>query len=193
MQKTDPKQTCDVVIDLETLGRKPGCPVLEVGVALVQANGTGYGRAFFPNLREQIDLMGAKPDAETIMWWMSPALTRARDRQVEEFERSGSYATATILMRLNSFVVEHRGSRDLRVWGNGASFDLGILKELYDCASVKPFWEFWEERDLRTLVDLAGGKPDVGENDLPHSGVADAIHELEILRRVLGIAWTPQE
>lgn len=74
----------------------------------------------------------------------------------------------------------------MRLWGNGASFDLGILGALYDAADMPRPWRFWAERDLRTLFDLEGKMALDREPGTTHVGLYDAIHELAQLHISIG-------
>lgn len=68
------------------------------------------------------------------------------------------------------------------MWGNGSDFDNVALASAYDACDFNPFWKFWNNRDVRTVVELgrsAGIDPKrtlqfEGEQ---HNALADAIHQ----------------
>lgn len=68
------------------------------------------------------------------------------------------------------------------MWGNGVDFDNVILRNAYDAVSIEPFWKHWNNRCVRTIVELgrnAGIDPKKTlqfEGD-QHNALADAIHQ----------------
>lgn len=183
-----PSDVCHVVVDLETLGRRAGCPVLEVGACAEVFHDEVLAFRAHPDLQAQLSF-GLVPDAATVLWWMSPELADARNHQREGHGAEGETAepVCAALLRFNAFLEEARRGRELRLWGNSARFDLGILEELYRRFSIEPGWKFWEERDLRTAFDLLGGKPEVPRLSVQHTGDGDAAHELHQLLTALDL------
>ncbi len=55
----------------------------------------------------------------------------------------------TFLQQLSDFL-----PKDVKVWGNGANFDIGILEHAYDQYQIEIPWEFWNVRDCRTIKDM---------------------------------------
>lgn len=181
---------CNVVVDLETLGRRTGCPILEIGAAAEVYDDEVLTFRAHPGLQEQLQA-GLVPDAATTLWWMGRDLTEARAHQLQGHGKEGedSEPVCAALNRFEAFLHQAARGRELRIWGNSARFDLGILEELYHKAHMKLPWKFWEERDLRTAFELLGGKPSVerGPGSIVHSGVYDAHHELTQLLAVLEV------
>ncbi|MOA42414.1 hypothetical protein D3C78_1644610 [compost metagenome] len=54
-----------------------------------------------------------------------------------------------------SLFVQSRGNDEVQVWGNGASFDNAILAAVYRKHAQKLPWRFRNDRDVRTIVELA--------------------------------------
>jgi exodeoxyribonuclease VIII len=69
----------------------------------------------------------------------------------------------------------------MKIWGNGSSFDCGILGEAYKRCGMTPPWKFYMERDLRTIMDI--GK--VKMCDLPQYGKHNAIYDC--YRQIIGL------
>lgn len=169
----------DVVVDLETLGRAPGCQVLEIGAAVLQPDGqVGHFQAH-PSLFDQ-KRVGLDVDPATLLWWLGPELDHARAEVLANHREEGLQARPLINV-LTAFAewLDGLGSdREVRLWGNGASFDLGILGALYDAIDLPRPWKFWAERDLRTLFELRGKTVLDRVNGTTHIGRFDAAHEL---------------
>jgi hypothetical protein len=66
------------------------------------------------------------------------------------------------------------------VWANGASFDFPVYSSLADRAGRKKPWHYRIERDTRTLFWLAGGKPDIFDEQLTkHEALSDCIYQVK--------------
>ncbi len=93
-------------------------------------------------------------DVGTVLWWMTQT-EEARDawmtEQAEELRRA--------LLGLTEFMVQAQGDgvnfKKIEPWGNGASFDLSILRRAYELCDLVCPWHYRKERDVRTLVNLA--------------------------------------
>lgn len=169
----------DVVVDLETLGRAPGCQVLEIGAAVFHPNG-GVGQfQAHPSLFDQKKL-GLDVDPATLLWWLGPELDHARVEVLAGHRDEGAHADrlTAALSKFGAWLDSLGLDREVRIWGNGASFDLGILGALYDAAGMPRPWKFWAERDLRTLFELKGKTILDRVNGTTHIGRFDAAHEL---------------
>lgn len=179
--------TADVVVDLETLGRGAGCQVLEVAAAVLQVDGqVGYFQAH-PSLFDQ-KALGLTVDPATLLWWLGPELDHARSEVLAHHREEGLQARPlrSTLLGFGDWLHELGQTREVRLWGNGASFDLGILGALYDAANLPRPWKFWAERDLRTVFDLKGKMVLDRVTGTTHIGRFDAAHELAQLYIALG-------
>lgn len=179
-------KVADVVVDLETLGRGPGCQVLEVGAAVLNPDGsTGHFQAH-PSLFDQKRL-GLTVDPATLLWWLGPELDHARSEVLAHHRDEGLAARPLInvLTEFAGWLGSLGRTREVRLWGNGASFDLGILGALYDAAGLPRPWRFWAERDLRTLFELRGKMVLDRAHGTTHIGRFDAVHELAQLHIAL--------
>lgn len=88
---------------------------------------------------------------------------------------------------------EQTGNRpEPLVWGNGITFDLGKTISLFEYAGVALPWQFWAERDARTLMMLAPMIKKVFSEDfrgIPHYGLDDCKHELRYLAATYIKVW----
>lgn len=142
------------MVDLETLGRGPGCKLLSLGAVVFSPS--GLGSEFY--LEVQLERQGSlTADDETVAWWQTqdPAV---RDRLFSSHE--GKPYLAAALDQFSAWLesaaeVDHKGSLQVRVWGNGADFDNAILQVAYAAMSSRAPWPFWHNRCYRTLKALA--------------------------------------
>lgn len=158
----------DVMIDIETLGRKPGCVILSIGAVKFDRLTGELGEEFY----EQLSLSdqqanGLHIDIETVKWWMG------QSSEAQEVAFNGSAHLPSALSRLKSFC------GDSPVWGNGATFDISILEAAW---SVTPYngelFAYNQARDVRTVVDLGrmigADFKSTSKPELAHDALSDA-------------------
>jgi len=176
-----------LMVDLETMGKKPGAPIVSVGAVFFDPATGKAGAEFYQviNLESSMSL-GARPDASTILWWLKQS-PEARSAIVVD----DTVGLVEALEQFLNFVAENaaNGSKNVQLWGNGISFDCSLLEaafELVDTPFPIPCWNY---RDVRTVVEL--GKA-VGLNsryEIPfegdqHNALADARHQVKYVSAI---------
>jgi len=161
-----------VMVDIETLGRSPGCVICSVGAAKFDSREVGE------TFEASIDItscqdFGLEIDAETLEWWLTQS-EEARAQLV------GGDGLADVLADLNRFI----GDAD-ELWANSPSFDLAILEAAFESCGVSAPWEFYEARDFRTVKNL-GISHGIEQEGIEHDAVDDAVHQATIAATVLG-------
>lgn len=178
-----PQKRIDAVIDIETFGLAPTAPILEIGAVLVTEE--GLEDTFHRYVSLESALQHGKPDASTLLWWMSDELSEARSVLVEGLsgKKRQPLHLRRCLEQLDLWLVEN-GVTGL--WANGSSFDLGTLSHARSSTGFEQVFEFRKERDLRTAFDLVC-KPDrpVLHSLTPHCALHDAIMDAHRLYEVL--------
>ncbi len=169
------KQMNDVMLDLETFGT--GSNSVIVSISAVQFNiETGeIGEVFEQglNLQQQIDAGGIM-DAATVMWWLKQpeeaqvALTKLYDNPV-----------IFVLEAFNEWLTKIDCSG---IWGNGATFDNTLLRNLYARHKIKFVLAYWADRDVRTMVaTFAINRKQYKFVGTKHKGVDDCIHQINYI------------
>lgn len=138
----------NIMVDLETLGRRAGCKVLSIGA--VQFGPMGLSSEFYIslNVEEQADL---HTDPDTEAWWA---------KQSEEARRVFTEPKTSFVLGIEQFSqylygVSGGKLRNVRMWGNGSDFDCAILHAAYCAAGHdRTPWEFWNNRCYRTLKNM---------------------------------------
>lgn len=161
-----------VMVDLETLGNKPGCVIVSLG-AVVFDRAAGVGRSFYERVDADSCLRaGLRMDPATVRWWMmQPEAARA------ELVRKGA-DLFDVLERFSAWVREDPRVAD--VWGNGASFDNAVLAAAYDAVDLPRPWEYWNDRCYRTVKALYPGVP-MARRGQHHNALDDATSQAEHL------------
>lgn len=162
----------DVMIDLETLGKRPGCVILSIGAVSFSRIHSVQDPGFYRVVNiESCERRGLTVDTNTIAWWNSQT---AKAREVVQFAKSDLTSVmlkATLLM-LNEYILSV-AHKETRVWGNGPDFDIAILYAAYGVVGVKPAWRYHNSRCFRTLKDVSNVEP-VHRQGVYHNALDDA-------------------
>lgn len=175
------------MIDLETLGTKPGIVIASVAAIEFDIQTGVIGRQFYEQINIQSCLdAGLKVDGSTLLWWLQqPENARVEIYNAPKYIVDGkNYVGKPLKLVLTSFNQffsnVHREASAIQVWGNGSSFDLGILAAGYDACNKPVPWMFWNERDVRTLVEL---NPSIKKNTVfegvQHHPLHDCLHQIK--------------
>jgi len=170
----------DIMIDLETAGLTPDGAILSIGAVKVGLDQQTLGETFYMNVDMQSCLdKGMHAKGSVFEFWMrQPEEARAR-----LFDPKPVHLHF-MLTAFGSWVYRDTG-KNIRVWGNGVNFDIGILRSAYEYSNVKVPWHFREERDMRTLVMVGKGKgipmPKVDREGPKHDALSDALYQARII------------
>lgn len=171
----------EFMIDIETLGTKPGSPILQIGVCSFELSGDGpIDKAQCHVIPESCLAVGLIPDWDTICWW-SRQNKEARDLVFSRVE--GALPLVDALERLRARVKGKGG-----LWANSPSFDMVLLEAAYRSVGAKLPWQFWRFRDQRTYVEASGLNKDAvpkPEGFIEHHAAWDADWQV----RVIQAAW----
>lgn len=171
----------NVMLDLETLGKRSNAVITSIGA--VYFDHTGLGQTFYAVVDPQscVDI-GMTMDVDTVMWWM-----RQSDEARAAFSAKGVVPIQVALFDFAAYL----GSKDREVWGNGATFDNVILANAYRAAQMKAPWAFWNDRCHRTLKNLhpqiVAPKLGVAHNALDDA-ISQAHHASHILAHMRNMA-----
>ncbi len=166
------------MIDIETLGTKPGSVIASIGA--VEFSDKGLGRQYYG----RIDIRSAQEagltiDAGTVGWWLGQSEEARRELLDTKHNLGG------ILSEFSVFVHESKAEG---IWGNGATFDNVLLRTAYEIAGVKCPWHYTLDRCYRTLKGLRPDIPLAKRTGTYHNALHDAItqadHAVQILTRL---------
>lgn len=166
-----------VMLDLETLGTKPGCVVLSIGAVAFDLDGTVRGE-FYRNIDPDDCLsLGLTVERATVQWWgRQSAAARAR----LETDRVPLAAAVADFARF--FIAQ--GAR--RVWCQGATFDAPIWEAACLAVGRRAPWHFSEVRDTRTVYDICSFDPrSIAFSGTAHDALADARHQVACVAAAL--------
>lgn len=174
-----PEHAVEVSVDIETLGKKPFCPILTIAAVRFEAGPMQAMEPFYQPVRLESCLdLGMKVDADTLNWWMG----QPAEARTAAFDDEKAVDLPEALDRFTDWI----GSRPDRLWGNSARFDMGILEAAYTVCRKQVPWNTWKEMDMRTLANLPG--MDVvprKKSKVAHHALEDAIAQAHYIRDML--------
>ncbi len=144
---TSTSRTCGhLMIVLETMGKNPDAPIISIGAIFFDPQTGDMG----PEFSKTIDLetAGGVIDRDTIKWWLK------QSREAQSAIMTDEIPLDDALLQLREFIDENSGEFFVQVWGNGANFDNTILRRSYERQGIPCPWRYYNDRDVRTIVEL---------------------------------------
>ena len=189
----------NVMLDLETLGTRPGSVILSIGMSLFGPEGLAPSGFYMAVNRQSCLQAGLTEDDATLDWWSKQSGDAKRvidDAETKERSIPIGMALNAVDFWLNQALEMHGwgGQKDrLRVWGNGAAFDNALLAEAaIRCGRGGPLWGHRSDRCYRTLratnlnIPAPPGGPLVAHHAM-HDAAYQAAHAVAILNS--NLAW----
>lgn len=172
--------------DLETYGLTTDAIILQIAVAFVDRNGEIHSFSTPCSLDSQPN---RREDKETVAWW-NKQKQEVRDQVITPALHPDCPSLRDALIALTGWICSEAKGAPLWPWGNGASFDIGMLNHAYAQEGLKPPWNYRHERDQRTLEALAA----IAGIDLRwqadertgshHEAESDAIYQARRIHRI---------
>ena len=144
---TSTSRTCDhLMIDLETMGKNPDAPIISIGAIFFDPQTGDMG----PEFSKTIDLetAGGVIDRDVIKRWLK------QSREAQSAIMTDEIPLDDALLQLREFIDENSGEFFVQVWGNGANFENTILRRSYERQGIPCPWRYYNDRDVRTIVEL---------------------------------------
>lgn len=193
--ETDLKSAHDnVMTDVETVGRKPGCAILSIGAIRFNPFESD------PLKRKQIEKrhrfyvainnldssnLGFSSDPDTMRWWKRQPIWQQLSMEIMTSEHSVAQSAEQFSNFLNA---GRQNGKELRLWANSPSFDIAILRAMYERVGAILPVSYREEMDFRTVMELAypvrsdrPARPDVIDGLPAHHALGDSHSQAELL------------
>ncbi|HHF8722564.1 TPA: 3'-5' exoribonuclease [Klebsiella pneumoniae] len=169
-----------VMVDLETMGKKSDAPIVSIGAVIFDPETGFLGETFYKVVSlESAVSWGAEIDPSTVIWWMKQS-SEARS----EIANDNAIQLDDALLQFSEFVFENipGGCETAQIWGNGATFDNTVLRSSFERACLDCPWDYRNDRDVRTMVELGKAIGFDAKSSIPfegerHNALADAQHQ----------------
>nr|EET2455560.1 exonuclease [Escherichia coli] len=180
---TSTSRTCDhLMIDLETMGKNPDAPIISIGAIFFDPQTGDMG----PEFSKTIDLetAGGVIDRDTIKWWLK------QSREAQSAIMTDEIPLDDALLQLREFIDENSGEFFVHVWGNGANFDNTILRRSYERQGSPCPWRYYNDRDVRTIVELGKAIDFDARTAIPFEGERhNALDDARYQAKYVSVIW----
>ncbi|WP_434477974.1 3'-5' exoribonuclease domain-containing protein [Escherichia coli] len=180
---TSTSRTCDhLMIDLETMGKNPDAPIISIGAIFFDPQTGDMG----PEFSKTIDLetTGGVIDRDTIKWWLK------QSREAQSAIMTDEIPLDDALLQLREFIDENSGEFFVQVWGNGANFDNTILRRSYERQGIPCPWRYYNDRDVRTIVELGKAIDFDARTAIPFEGERhNALDDARYQAKYVSVIW----
>lgn len=169
------------MLDLETLGTDISSAIRSISAVLFNKI-SGETISEFEVFIDVDDCIknGMTVSWNTISWWLTQS-EEARRSLVHQKECS----LVEALTKFSDWYYAHPGTISAEIFGNGATFDISILKNAFTTVGLKEPWQFSKERDVRTVVDLLPAiKANMKFTGIPHNGIDDCKHQIKYVSEI---------
>jgi hypothetical protein len=169
----------NIMIDMETLGVSVSSPIISIAAVCFETDGS-VGNKFYRVVDLKSALSYGQVEPSTLSWWMSKS-----DEARKIFFDPSASSLENVLRDLELFIKNESDWENVRVWGNGPSFDNAILAQAYRDIGASIPWSFRNDRDVRTIVDLAKCLKNIDSLKLAvrdgvyHNALSDALFQVE--------------
>lgn len=181
-------QVLDIMVDLETLGLGGNATIIQI--AAIPFN-LETGEVFtdeFDTLINPISCVkaGLKINGGTVEWWLTQEKHVVEKVFVKAITEGVTIHDA--LNKFNDFLKEQKtkhNAQSIRIHSNGILADARWLTDAYTATGIKQGWTYYEDNDVRTLVDLGSRLLNFNpKKDMPFEGdkhVArqDVLHQIK--------------
>jgi hypothetical protein len=169
----------DLMIDLETLSTAPDAAMLSIGACFFDIETGVIGDTFHQHIELIDSPRFGHISVETVKWW----LNQPKPAQEAVTKPKNVMPLDQVLLSLHAYITKTCTMYKVKPWGNGSSFDLVILRNAFNRHRMTNIWQYWNERDTRTLTDIVERVTGINAaktaqfRGLKHDALADAMHQ----------------
>ncbi|EEU0358790.1 3'-5' exoribonuclease [Escherichia coli] len=180
---TSTSRTCDhLMIDLETMGKNPDAPIISIGAIFFDPQTGDMGPEFSKTI--VLETAGGVIDRDTIKWWLK------QSREAQSAIMTDEIPLDDALLQLREFIDENSGEFFVQVWGNGANFDNTILRRSYERQGIPCPWRYYNDRDVRTIVELGKAIDFDARTAIPFEGERhNALDDARYQAKYVSVIW----
>ena len=171
----------DLMIDFETLGQDPDTAVISIGACFFDEVTNQIGPTFYMAFEIDSQLKAGRTiKADTLRWWMgqSGAAKKVFNEKAQD--------PKAILELFSKWVLEQNTISKIKPWGNGSTFDISIIEDLFRMYDVKCPWLYYNVFDLRTFKRYIANGAKVVVDGTAHNALDDAIAQAKYVMEHYG-------
>lgn len=168
------------MLDLETLGTKPGSVIISMAAMAFDFETRKIGRTFERRIDVTASIKkGFKIDGDTLKWWLS----QRPEIMAKQFEMPNQ--PHNVLEDFRSYLLDEslevEGNENTIMWANSPSFDCSLLRTYYEQYNMATPWMFYSERDVRTIKQFEHSPWLKKDSSQAHDPLYDCKFQIEVL------------
>lgn len=168
-----------VMIDIESLGVRPGAVVLSIGAVMFDLNGHELGDEFYVNIdRDEAVQHGLHINDDTVRWWAQ------QSQEAQDALLVDAKPLFTALMDFQLWLGQHNPITS--VWANDPDFDVNLLQAAYEAVEKRWPLKYYLNRSVRTMRALcypAGDNPSfIDPAGTRHNALDDAKAQARLMQ-----------
>ena len=178
-----------LMLDLETFGTSSNSLIISISALEFDPFSIIEEPAEFTvglSVLEQLLLPKTEIDFSTVSWWQTQS-QEAKNRLIA----ISAYSLQPALQAFVTFLTIIDPKLDISLWGNGATFDCVLLRNLFLRAGIKFPLPYWADKDVRTLtqlVDYDTVKTITGDFvGVKHNAIDDCKHQVKLIHSSLNV------
>lgn len=150
----------DIMTDIETLGKKSDSTIIQIAAIAFDMNTGEHVDTFNKTVDIEKDMF-LNVDGSTIKWWLN-----TNKELLHTLLSNGKHSSEEVLEMFHEWIMDLKEGNDVYLWGNGILFDNKMIQhQLEDNGLDYPIF-YRNDRDVRTIVDLASKKLGITEDEL---------------------------
>ena len=176
----------DIMVDLETLGTNSNSTVFQISAVSFNIK-TGEKYDIFNKIIDITTIKDNKITGDTLKWWLKTdkELLNKLINNKESINNIEAWSSF-----YNWIVSQSINKKDIYLWGNGIKFDNVMIDTQMSMVGIKYPIFYRNDRDVRTIVDLACMKlntniedfkkliPMIGEQ---HNALDDCVYQIKLV------------
>lgn len=171
------------MIDCESLSTTPDAVILSLGAVRfdLETGEIDENNGFYASISIQSNLdIGRRISQDTLNWWLK------QDPQAQAVFHEKKMSLGDALVDFETWL----GGKDLKMWSNGADFDLPLVASAYEALGMRAPWKFWDQRCFRTFKNLPGADkaPKVVAN-AAHHALIDAVDQARMAIEINAVVF----
>lgn len=180
----------DIMVDIETLGTNSDSTVIQIAAMAFDIK-TGEVKDEFNKIADiEKNKLPIKATGSTIKWWLNTNADLFKKLLLE-----GDVSSEAMIYMfhkwINNLESGNHDIKDVYLWGNGILFDNKIIQHQMEMVGLNYPIFYRNDRDVRTIVDLAGVKSGLSEKELKakfndeslvaHNAFDDVIYQIGLV------------
>ncbi|MDC6267258.1 3'-5' exonuclease [Lysinibacillus fusiformis] len=169
----------DIMVDIETLGTGENATVFQISAMSFDLT-TGDNHDSINLIGDIEKYSNLNVEGSTLKWWLNT------DKELlTELLNNGTYNEYDLFEALHKWLVTQSTTGDMKdvyLWGNGILFDNAKLQtNLNSCSVLKYPIYYKNDRDVRTILELASMKSGLTEDEIKESVTDENEHKHDAL------------